>query len=95
MTDIKELNDEELEKVAGGFGYTIGNPKPNGYAFRTSPSSPEVFKIYSLVGYVNDLYGYEYTVDKYYDGEYMGHFNGCNFYDYDIDSYAKNYGLPE
>ena len=67
----KELNDDDLQKVNGGNGYVEGEPKYSvGYHF-THPahsSAPTDFLIIaSIVRYVDSYYGYEYSVDLYYN----------------------------
>lgn len=88
-----ELKDEELRNVNGGTGYTIGNPKPIGFTFRASVS-PITYKIYEVVRYVSDLYGYEYKIDVYYNNEFMNHYS-VNYYDFDIDGFVNSVGLPD
>ena len=94
MSDVKELIENELEKVTGGTGYTSGNTKPQGYAFYTDSSKNTVYKVCDSVRFINNYFGYEYTIDCYYYGEYMGRL-GMNLYDYDIDNYVANFGRPE
>ena len=90
-----ELKNEELEKVTGGTGYTLGNPKPQGYAFYNSSTYKDsVYKVANVVRYVNDTLGYEYTIDYYYCGEYIGQLSS-NLCDSDIDDYVYHNGRPQ
>ena len=89
-----ELKEDELEKVSGGTGYTLGNPKPQGYAFYPGSSREYVYKVANVVRYVNDTLGYEYTIDYYYYGEKIGQLSN-NLCDSDIDDYVHTNGRPQ
>ena len=89
-----ELKEDELEKVSGGTGYTLGNPKPQGYAFYPTSSKEYVDKVANVVRHVNDTLGYEYTIDYYFYGEYIGQLSN-NLCDFDIDEYVYHNGRPQ
>ena len=87
---IIELNDEELEKVSGG--YAKGNPKEVGFAFYCDSFTTIVYKIAEVGEFFGELNGYYYEINIY-AGNYVGYAGSLT--DEQIDNYVRQFGQPK